>query len=259
MTEPAPRTVIVHPDADTLAAATAARLITRLIDLQSSRELTHIVLTGGTIGIAVLERLAASDAAQAIDWSSVHIWWGDERFLPAGDPERNETQARKALIDSVSQLLPETHVHRMQGPEPSTGIASPEQSAADYADELRAYAHPGQEMPEFDVLLLGMGPDGHVASLFPGLPGPTVSDSLVVAVEGAPKPPAERVSLTIPAIQSASEVWVIVAGDEKAPAVARALSSADVREIPAAGALGRDKTLWLLDLPAAGDDYALDA
>ncbi len=249
------RTVTVHPDGTLVAQATAARLLLRLVDTQSTHRPVHVALTGGTVGIRTLAEVATSPLRAAVDWSGVHLWWGDERFLPTGDPDRNETQAREALIDSLD--IPDENVHPMPPPG-ADGIETPEQSAEAYAADLARFAgangtdDAGPAVPRFDVVLLGMGPDGHVASLFPGHEALDVADRSVVGVHGSPKPPPERVSLTFPAIEAAEEVWVIVAGAEKADAVARALAGEDRHQIPASAALGRSRTLWLLDAAAAG-------
>jgi 6-phosphogluconolactonase len=237
----------VHRDADVLAKAVAARLITRLVDAQSTKGSASLVLTGGTVGIATLAAIAATPARDAVDWHRLDIWWGDERFLPTGDPERNETGARRALLDHVD--LDPARVHVMRGPD--SGL-SPEESADAYAEELRKAARPEDHgpVPSFDVMLLGMGPDAHVASLFPGMPA--LYDSRpVVAVHGAPKPPPIRVSLTFPTIHAAREVWVVAAGEEKASSVHLALSDSGPVQVPAAGARGRAGTLFLLDRAAA--------
>jgi len=246
---PAPPEVLVHPDGDVLAAATAVRLLTRLVDLQSHRSPLHVVLTGGTVGIAALRAVAASPVRDAVDWSGVHLWWGDERFLPAGDPDRNETQAREALLDALGDALPAGNVHPV--PALSDDVPDGGTAARRYAAELRAHAVGDGLAPRFDVLLLGMGPDGHVASLFPGRSALYEANLLVVAEHDSPKPPPERVSLTFPLLQSAREVWVVAAGAEKAPAVARALAGDDVRTTPAAAAHGTERTLWLVDVAAA--------
>jgi 6-phosphogluconolactonase len=253
------RLVVVHPDPAILAQAAAARLLTRILDVQSVRRPVHVVLTGGTVGIATLAAAAASPLVAAVDWSGVHLWWGDERYLPTGDPDRNETQARTALVDELVATwgLPETHVHAVAGPDTT---ASVEASAAAYAAELAAHGDPdaseptigerGGVVPAFDVLLLGMGPDGHVASLFPGHEALAAGGS-TVAVHGSPKPPPVRVSLTFAAINAAREVWVVAAGTEKAEQAAGALAGQPTTEIPAAGVAGTEATLWLLDTAAA--------
>lgn len=254
MTAPA-RVVVVHPDAATLAAATAARLLLRLVDAQSTHRPLHVALTGGTVGIRTLAEVAASPLRDAVDWTGVHLWWGDERFLPAGDADRNETQAREALLDALP--VPPGNVHPVPA---ADAVATPEEAAAAYAEELARHVggdgegsdDAGPVVPAFDVVLLGMGPDGHVASLFPGHEALDVVDRTVVGVHGSPKPPPERVSLTFPALEAADEVWVVAAGAEKAEAVARALADDDVASTPASGAVGRTRTLWLLDAAAAG-------
>ena len=253
-------TVVVHPDADTLAEATGARLLLRLVDAQSVHRPLHVALPGGTIGIRLLAAAAQSPFRDAVDWSGVHVWWGDERFLPAGHAERNDVQARNALLDGLP--LPPENVHHVPASD-EPGIASAEDAAERYAAELARFAgapagshapasdDAGPAVPTFDVLLLGVGPDGHVASLFPGQGTIDVTDRTAVAVHDSPKPPPERVSLTFPALEAAEEVWLVVAGADKAGAVARALGGSPLAETPAAGARGRRRTLWLLDVAAA--------
>jgi 6-phosphogluconolactonase len=242
-------TVLVHRDAELLAQAIAARLVTRLVDAQASRGAASVVLTGGGIGTAALAALAGAPARDALDWEQLDVWWGDERFVPAGTGDRNDTAARAALLDHVP-LRPD-RVHPMPASDGPEGD-DPDAAAARYAAELAAAARPEDHapVPSFDVLLLGVGPDAHVASLFPGLPA-LYDERPVVAVRGAPKPPPTRLSLTFPAIRAAREVWLLAAGAEKAGAVRLALSGAGERQVPAAGATGRSATLWLLDQAAA--------
>ncbi|WP_214324127.1 6-phosphogluconolactonase [Nonomuraea sediminis] len=239
--------VVVHRDADVLAKAVAARIITRLVDVQAARGSASLVLTGGTVGTATLAAIAETPARDAVDWERLDIWWGDERFVPTGDPERNETGARAALLDHVD-VDPE-RVHVMLGPD--SGLTA-EESADAYAVELSKAARPEDHgpVPRFDIMLLGMGPDAHVASLFPGMPALYDTRS-VVAVHGSPKPPPTRISLTLPAIQASREVWVVAAGEEKSGAVRLALSDSGPVQVPAAGARGRSGTLFLLDRAAA--------
>jgi 6-phosphogluconolactonase len=243
--------VTVHSDPTVLAAAVAARLLTRLVDLQAAGTVPKVVLTGGGIGISVLERIRETVARDAVDWSQVEFYWGDERFRPPGDPERNETQARAALLDHLrvdpAKVFP-------IGPDTGTGPSGAEAAAAAYAELLAHKARPEDHgpVPSFDVLMLGMGPEGHTASVFPHSPAVYETERTVVAVHGCPKPPPTRVSLTLPAIRRAVEVWVIATGEAKAPVVAMALSGAGETAIPVAGATGRRRTRWLLDRAAAG-------
>lgn len=234
--------VLVHPDGQLLAKAAAARLITVLVDAQAARGSASLVLTGGGIGTAVLAALAAEPATGAVDWAQVDFWWGDERFLPAGDPERNETGARSALLDHVP--ADPARIHPMPGPDGPDGD-DPEAAAARYASWLG-------DSPRFDVLLLGIGQEGHVASLFPHMPA--LGDSrTVVAVHGSPKPPPVRLTMTYNPVRSATEVWILASGAEKAPAIAAALAGAPQAEVPAAGARGTDRTLYLVDREAAAE------
>jgi 6-phosphogluconolactonase len=246
----AAQVIVVHRDAELLAAAAAARLVTRLVDVQAARGHAHVVLTGGGVGTATLASLASAPARDAIDWTALDVWWGDERFLPRGHPDRNATQARAALLDAVP--LDPARVHEMP---PSDGAHGDDVDAAAraYAAELGAAARPEDhaDVPSFDVLMLGVGPDGHVASLFPDHPAMYEVDRTVVGVRGAPKPPPVRISLTLPAINAATEIWLLAAGAEKAPSVGLALSGAGPMAVPAAGVAGRRRTLWLLDRAAA--------
>lgn len=241
--------VIVHRDEEELAAAVAARLITRLVDIQAGGSAASLVLTGGGIAAKTYAAVAASPARGAVDWRALDVWWGDERFLPSGDPERNETQAREALLD-LAPLDP-ARVHPMPAPDGPDGD-DPEAAAERYAEELARAARPQDHgpTPAFDVCMLGVGPDGHIASMFPGKPAVT-DPRPVVAVRGAPKPPPVRITLTIPTIQASREIWVVVAGEDKAKAVNMALSGAGPQQVPAAAAIGSQRTLWLLDRGAA--------
>ncbi|MET7379786.1 6-phosphogluconolactonase [Streptomyces sp. NPDC005526] len=242
--------LVVHRDKELMAQAAAARLITRIVDAQTSTGSASVVLTGGRNGNGVLAALAVAPARDAVDWGRLDLWWGDERFLPEGDPERNVTQAREALLDSVP--LDPKRVHAMPASDGPHG-ADVEAAAEAYAEELARAAGPGNhgDVPTFDVLMLGVGPDTHVASLFPEHPAVRETERTVVGVHGSPKPPPTRVSLTLPAIRAAREVWLLAAGADKANAVAMALSGTGEIQAPAAGARGRARTLWLLDTTAA--------
>ncbi|MGY2066652.1 6-phosphogluconolactonase [Blastococcus sp. SYSU DS0619] len=243
--------VVIEPDADRLARAAAEALVARLAAAQAVHGTASVVLTGGGIGIAVLERvagLAAEPVRETVDWTAVDVWWGDERFVPADDAERNERQAREALLDAVG--VPAERVHAMP---PSDGaFAEPEEAAAWYAEQLAAAAPDGHDLPRLDLLLLGMGPEGHTASIFPD--SPAVRDERpVLAVRDCPKPPPTRISLGFRAINSAEEIWLLVSGEGKAPAVAQALAGAAPEQLPVAGVRGTRATRWLLDAGAAAE------
>ncbi|TFV65900.1 UNVERIFIED_ORG: 6-phosphogluconolactonase [Bacillus sp. AZ43] len=256
MNAPAPVEVVVEPDADRLARAVAEALVSRLAAAQAVHGSASVVLTGGGIGIAVLEHvagLAEEPVRETIDWEQVDVWWGDERFVPGDSDERNEKQAREALLARVG--VPDHHIHAM--PPSDAEFAEPEDAAAWYAAELAAAAPGGAALPRFDVLLLGLGPEGHVASIFPD--SPAVRDErTVVAVRDCPKPPPTRVSLGFSAINTAEEIWLVVSGEGKAGAVAAALAEGtDPVELPAAGVHGVRGTKWLLDDAAASKLPAL--
>jgi 6-phosphogluconolactonase len=243
--------IVIEPDAEGLARSVASALVARLAAAQAVHGTASVVLTGGGIGTAVLGHVAALAAEPehaVVDWTAVDVWWGDERFVPAADDERNERGARRALLEPVG--VPDERVHAMP---PSDGSYADADEAADwYAGELAAYAPEGRRLPRFDVLLLGMGPEGHVASIFPDSPAVT-DERTVFAVHGSPKPPPTRISLGFAAINSAEEVWLLVSGAGKAEAVARALERGDdAAQLPAAGVHGVRATRWLLDEEAAG-------
>lgn len=240
--------VVTHRSAEALAEAVSARLITRLVDIQSSGRIARLVLTGGTIADKIHRSVARSNARDAVDWAAVEIWWGDERFVAADDPERNDRQAREALLDALP--LDPRHVHPM--PTPARARNDPDLAAEMYAEELAAAAGPGdhEAVPTFDVLMLGVGPEGHVASLFPARPA-LYEERAVVAVRGSPKPPPIRITMTLPTLQRSHDVWFVVSGEDKARAVHLALSGAGVVQVPAAGPRGIQNTIWLLDKAAA--------
>ncbi len=245
MTETA---ILVHSDADVLAQAAAARLIVRLVDAQAARGFASLVLTGGRVAAGVYRAVRDSAARDAVEWGHVDVWWSDERYLPAGHRDRNDVQARETLLDHVP--LDPDRVHPMPAPGGPDGD-DPEAAAARYAEELAAAARPGTaRLPHFDLLVLSIGEDGHVASIFPEHPAAYESRP-VAAVRGSPKPPPVRVTLTLPAINTAEEIWLLAAGEEKAGAVGMVLTGAGPVQLPAAGVHAVERTLWLLDRAAA--------
>lgn len=201
-----------------------------------------MVLTGGGTGIGLLEQVRKTPGD--IDWSRLDVFWGDERFVPTGDPERNDLQARQVLLDHVP--LDSARVHPVASSDGE--YPDPVEAAAEYSAAVHAYL---AEHGAFDLHLLGMGGEGHVNSLFPHTDAVRAEHELVVAVTDSPKPPPVRVTLTLPAIRRARHVVLVVGGAAKAEAVAAAIAGADPVDIPAAGAMGTDSTTWLLDQDAA--------
>lgn len=243
--------IIVHPGPDSLAAAVAARLITSIIDAQAARGGASVVLTGGGMGGQSQEAVVSSPAADAVDWTRVDFFWGDERFLPAGHPDRNETQAREKILTPLA--IDESRIHAMPASDGQWGsdVAAAASGHAEYLTTLKP-AGLDPAVPQFDVLMLGVGPDAHVASLFPGQPQTRVTDVTVTSIVDSPKPPPMRLTYTFPVLESAREVWLVAAGAEKAQALAQALEpGADRVAFPAAGATGVTRTLALIDREAA--------
>jgi 6-phosphogluconolactonase len=223
----------ILPDADALAQAIADRLTTHVAKLQAQGRTPRIVLTGGTIAASAYQRIDEG----AADWANVEFWFGDERFMPEGHADRNDQQARDAFLDRVGA----TRVHSVAGNDCSL-------SAAEAADEYAATL-PAEP---FDVVLLGMGPDGHVASLFPQHSQLHETGRACVELFDSPKPPPVRITMTFPTLNRADAVWFLVSGEEKSGAVDRALADdGTIDETPARGVHGRQETLWLLDEAAA--------
>jgi len=211
-----------YPDSAALVAGVGDRLVTAINAAVRDRGRALIVLTGGGTGIGVLKRVG--ERGGDIDWSKVHLFWGDDRYVPAADDDRNDKQAREALLDHID--IPAANVHAMPASDGEFGD-SIEDAAAAYADVLAANASDGAPAPDFDVHLLGMGGEGHVNSLFPHTSAVREQSRLVVGVTDSPKPPPRRITLTLPAVQRSREVWLVVAGAEKADAVAAAVGGAD--------------------------------
>ncbi|MFY9680125.1 6-phosphogluconolactonase [Glutamicibacter protophormiae] len=240
------RQIVIHEDLSATAHGIAARLITSIADALAARGVAHVVLTGGSLGIAALAAVAENPARVSVDWSKVHFWWGDERFVAADSADRNAGQA-EVLFEALDALgLDRETVHAMGS---TDQYDCAEDAAAAYTRLLADEAPEGAANPAFDVLMLGMGPDSHVASLFPNH---TRSDELgAIAIHDSPKPPPHRVSLTMGTINSAREVWLLVAGAEKAPALAAAQHEVNEASVPASAVQGTQATRWLVDRAAA--------
>lgn len=262
-TDPSGDSVRVYGDRDRLCRAAAGELLRILAEAVAGRGAASAVLTGGGTGTGILAALAGLlEEDPVLDWSRVHLWWGDERYLPARDPDRNEVQAAAALLDALVTRhgMPASNVHPMPAAGGS-GPEGPDAAARRYAADLARHAvvdpGPDPRLPAFDVLMLGVGPDAHVASLFPGLPGPEESAATVIGVTGSPKPPPLRVSLTVEALNTARRLWFVVAGADKRDAVAavrgaRNDGTTDAARWPASVVSGALSTTWWLDGAAAG-------
>ncbi|UFS60341.1 6-phosphogluconolactonase [Subtercola endophyticus] len=242
------RRVLVHPDKASLAGAVAARFITKIIDILDEVDEAHVVLSGGSVNTDLMAAIRNSPAQVNVDWKRIHFWWGDERFVPKDSADRNELQAREALLDHIP--VDEAKVHPFAS---SDEIEDLDDAAAAYARELVEFAPDAALYPRFDILFLGVGPDGHIASLFPGMEGITERDATVVSVRNSPKPPPLRLSLTLPVIRSADRIWLVLAGADKASALGLALAGASVDEVPVAGAEGRKRTVFFVDKEAAAE------
>ena len=235
----------VISDAADLAAAVADRFLQRVAAAQGRGEEPHVALTGGSVVDAVHQQIAHRAGQYDVDWGRVVFWWGDERFVAPDSPDRNARNARELFLDPVGAVK----VHEMASTADASDVTA---AAAAYSDTVRA-----EGGGEFDLVMLGLGPDGHVASLFPGSAHLDIGDRVAVPVIGSPKPPPERVSLTFPALNRTRAVWFLVSGEAKAEAVRRTLAdTGDVHETPARGfspapVVGPGETVWFLDLAAA--------
>lgn len=211
-------TVAADPEEAALRAAAAMAA--------AARTGGSISLAGGTTPRRAYELLAAMPG---IDWSQVHLWFGDERCVPPDDPESNYRVARESLISRID--IPAANVHRARGED------DPEAAAAAYASEIDGVW--------LDLALLGLGPDGHTASLFPGSPALDVRDRAAVAVT-ASKPPPRRITLTFPVFERAVSILILAPGESKADAIAAVLRGPD-RRYPAS-LLPADRTTILTDI-----------
>lgn len=220
--------------ANSLAEDVALRLSKKILEAHEHQLHFDLVLTGGGIGIMILEKLAPLLTDH--DLSHLELWWGDERFVTRESEDRNELLARRALIDFIS--IPEANVHAF----PSSNDGPLNQMAEAFAEKIEEAA------PSFDIVLLGVGPDGHVASLFPNS-APEPIGNWVVIESDSPKPPKQRLSLSFQALCSAKEIWVVAAGAEKADAIAEAYLTDS--GLPLAKVEGTEETIWFIDQAAA--------
>ena len=238
----AEKRVVISRDAGELAASVGARFLDRVGKWAASGRTVHVGLTGGGISGEILDRIGAAPERESIDWSRVHFWWVDERFVPRSDDERNEVQARRAFLDRIS--VPAENIHAVAASDGGTDI----EAAADaYARELARFGAADSAWPVFDICFLGVGPDAHIASLFPDRPEIRITDRATAAVRDSPKPPADRVTVTRPVINSAKRVWMVLTGPDKSSALGLALAGASYHSVPAAGAKGTRRTILFTD------------
>ena len=231
--------VEVYENPEGLAEAAAGEFAARAAEAIEERGRFTVALAGGSTPKATYDILAR-DYAGRIDWSKVHVFFGDERAVPPDDDDSNYKMAREALLDHV----PVGSVHRMQGELP------PDEAAEAYEEELRGFFGP-EELPRFDLILLGIGGDGHTASLFPETSALEVHDRLVVA-NPVLKLETTRITLTIPVINAAHAVYFLVAGEGKADALSHILGGdADPRAYPASLIQPQEGPTWMLDQQAA--------
>ncbi|MEI2713051.1 MAG: 6-phosphogluconolactonase [Nocardioides sp.] len=266
MAEPVVR---IFDSGESMAAAVASAFVSLVGQappaVAHGAPIHEIALTGGSISRVIHREMAG--LASSVDWSRVRFWWGDDRFVPTASQDRNAAQAwsdlLSVLVSSPAGALPRAHVMAM----PASDEVRDVNTAADvYSDIVRAEGTGG-----FELVMLGVGPDGHVASLFPHHPAAALTNRIAVPVTDSPKPPPERVSLTFEAFARSARVWFVVSGEDKAEAVARALASHTprgeaaasdedpndawsdplVRDTPARGVRGQVETVWWLDQGAA--------
>lgn len=233
--------VVIRPTRADVAQTVANDLLVELRRAIAERGCADLVLTGGTVGIESLAAVAHHPARDDVDWTRVRVWWGDERFVPDGHADRNEGQATEALLNELP--LEDDNVFRFPA---ADGL--PLDEARDLFDRTLRTAFDGE--PRFDIVLNGIGPDGHVASLFPGYDHGR-DDEYVIAVPDSPKPPAQRLSLTFAALNRGDKVWIVAAGEDKADAIGRLINGSTVNDTPACGLQGRVETAVYLDDAAA--------
>ena len=242
--------ILVHPSLELLQAAAAEQFVTLIEAAVSARGRALLAISGGSAPPGLFRRLCTEPLRGRMPWSALSLIWVDERLVPFNDPESNYRMARLTLLDHVP--IPSEQIF------PVATYYAAEQAAARYQQQVAVLLE--QHEHRIDLVLLGMGPDGHTASLFPGFPQvSTPADLLAVAVLDAPKPPAVRISLTAYALNRARQAIFLVAGADKAPMVRAALQGPyEPTTIPAQLVRPPDgHVTWMLDAAAAAELYAL--
>jgi 6-phosphogluconolactonase len=236
------RRVVVAGSRDELAELVADKFVVRVRKICKRQGFAHVVLTGGTVAADIHRAIAQHPNRASVDWSVVHLWWGDERFVPRGDPDRNDQAAIEVLFGHLP--LDPSHLHTFPTSDEVTDI---DDAASWYAEDLGRHAAPGAPFPDFDVAFAGVGPDGHVLSVFPGSTQAAVTGEGVVAVTDSPKPPRRRLTMTLPLLNRSRRVWLVASGAEKSSAIGLALAGASVVDVPASGLRGTQSTKVFID------------
>lgn len=231
------RRFVVLPTRSDVEVRVADQLLNEIELALSSRGRADVVVTGGTVGIGVLAAVLRNHRVHDVDWAQVHVWWGDERFVPDGHADRNDRQAHEALLDHIA--IPVGNLH----PFPTDSGQSIETARDTFLTD-----NP-DGFPQIDVALNGIGPDGHAASLFPGRDHGDSDD--VIAVRDSPKPPADRLSFTFGVLNRSRHVWIVASGADKADAVRRIAENSPTSITPAAGLSGVTDTVVWVDADAA--------
>ena len=240
--------VLRYTDVDEVAAGVARHLVEHLIALQDRQPHVHLSLAGGDVAQQAYAHFATLATTAGLDPAGLDLWWSSERFVPTTDPDRHATQALAVLARTFTLVPGQTHPMP-----PKEGQADPDEAAFAYATELGSTV--------FDVCLLEMGADGHVAAIFPDHPSMKAqegSSALAMGVSNAPGQPSERVTLTFQAINRSRQVWVMASGVDRCSILTRVFAGDPT--LPASHVHGVDKTLWFLDLAAAADlpEYRCD-
>jgi len=232
--------VTVLPHAQDVATSVVAELIDLISERSATGADVHISLTGGTVGDQIARALLTNETVRSC--RSLHLWWSDERYVPVGHEDRNDLVLQDLLEGCMAK------VHAVAGPDTTESV---EAAAEAYAQDLHlaTTARFCATNTLMDVCVLGMGPDGHIASLFPGSATLSATDG-VVAVTNSPKPPSVRVTWTYPTINASEQVWLVVTGASKASAAEQLQAGAPIEEIPAVGVHGKQITRLIVDADA---------
>jgi 6-phosphogluconolactonase len=236
--------VRIFPDLESLSEAAAVLFIEASARAITDRQRFLVALCGGSTPLRLYQLLGESPYHEQVDWPHVHVFWGDERCVPAEDLENSYRRAHDVLLGHVP--IPVENIHRVQSE------LEPEMAAINYALTLKLFAAPSLDWPRFDLVLLGMGDDGHTASLFPGSEPKVFTPTLAVTAQYQGRP-ADRVTLTPPVFNSAQRIIFLVSGESKSAALANVLyGDYHPEQLPAQRIRPTDgEVIWLLDQAAA--------